>query len=181
MLDRLISSLKWKLASLILMTIISVSLASGAEYSHSFDTFDFSVSTNLGLDIDWRDSDGGLFFANLPNGKYFSVYNSDFHRWEPQDTSEESLIEIWSEDADEGENKYSIPTIYQLSNGDYVITGRMIRWDNMITKSERTFDFDGDGLLDWHTGWVTDGKYDYNIITDLANETRVVLIVPDWD
>ena len=161
----------------VLITLIGI--ASGSQYSHSYDTFDFKVSTPLSLDFNWGSSDGDMIFATLPNNEDFFVWNGKFYDWEPRDTSKENLVKIWARDADE--NQYSEPTITKLDNGDYVITGRMIRMSSMITRSERTFDFDGDGLLDWHTTWNIDGKYDYSTIENLAASTNVIKVQPKWD
>lgn len=164
---------------LLAILIALVGITSGAQYSHSYDTFEFSVSTPLSLDIEWGSSDGSMIWANLPDGDYFFVWNGKFYDWESRETSEENLIEMWSDDADD--DQHSDPTITQLDNGDYVITGRMIRMGSMITRSVRTFDFDGDKLIDWHTTWNIKSKYDYETIASLAGATNVVKLQPQWD
>ena len=86
---------------------------------------------------------------------------------------------IWAKDADSGQ--HSTPTITKISAGQYVVTGRMIRMDNMITRSVKLYDFDDDGLVDWKTTWNINGKYDLRNIEKLAASSDVVKIRPIWD
>ena len=137
---------------MVLTAVIFTSCTASAEYfSHSFDTFEFSISPPLGLGIsvkgvEWGSSSGWMVDVDLQNDENFFVWNSKFYDWETRDTSDQNLEEIWANDADSGQ--HSTPTITRIINGQYVVTGRMIRMDKMITRSVKLYDFDEDGLVD---------------------------------
>ena len=152
---------KMFILAILFATLIGLATAA----SNSFDTFSFSFTAPSGVntqDIMWGPSDGSMICVNQPDREDFFVWNSKFYDWESRDPTEEVLTKAWSEDADDGQA--SEPTITKLDNGDYVITGRMIRIATMITRSLRTYDLDGDGKMDWKTTWNINCKYDLSTI-----------------
>ena len=162
--------------------LFATSMGLALAASNSFDTFSFSFTASSEVntqDIQWGPSDGSMIWINQPGGENFFVWNTKFYDWESRDPTKEVLTKAWNQDADEGQA--SEPTITKLANGDYVVTGRMIRMSTMITRSLRTYDLDGDGKMDWKTTWNINGKYDLNTIENLATSSNVVKIQPNWN
>jgi hypothetical protein len=166
-----------------LAAMVFTSCTASAEYfTHSFDTFDFSISPPEGVNIkgvEWGLSSGSMVDVYLTNDESFFVWNSKVFDWEEREASDQNLEAIWASDADSGE--HSTPKITHLGNGEYVVTGRMIRSSTMITRANKIYDFDRDGLVDWQTTWNINGKYDLDIIEKLAASSEVVKIQPIWD
>lgn len=168
---------------MVLAAMVFTSCTASAEYfTHKFDTFEFSISPPLGVNINdvyWGSSSGMLVNVYIENDESFSVWNSLFNGL-THDTSNQNLEEIWAEDAFVG-SQHSTPKITDLGNGKYVITGRVISLGTMTTRSVKLYDFDEDGLIDWKTSWNIDGKYDLSNIEKLASSSNVVKIQPVWD
>ena len=170
----------WIMA-LAMMVFISCT-ASATYFHHSFDTFEFSISPPLGVnvkDVQWGSSSGMLVYFYLENNENFEVWNTLFNGL-TRDTSNQNLEDVWAEDAFVG-SQHSTPTITKISDRQYVITGRVISLGTMTTRSVKLYDFDEDGLLDWKTSWNIDGKYNLSNIEKLASSSNVVKIQPVWD
>jgi predicted Mrr-cat superfamily restriction endonuclease len=81
------------------------------------------------------------------------------------------LEKLWATYADG--DRYYTPTISKLDNGDFLVTGRMMAKDSMITRVMRTFDFNQDEKLDYIVVWNGNGKFDYDLLNYLASTTSV--------
>lgn len=163
------------------VVVFTSNVTSTERFTHTYDTFEFTISPPPEISIkgvEWGSSSGWMIDVNLKNNENFFVWNSKFYDWETRDTSNQNLIDIWAEGSDSGQ--HSAPTITNY-NGAYVVTGRMIRMDSMITRTSKIYDFDNDGLVDWETTWNIKGKYDFSNIEKLAANSYVVRIQPDWD
>lgn len=156
-------------------------IAAGGDYSHKYGTFEISFSTPSGItaQVDWREGE-----SFVPIGIDLSTGDSLFP-WPPlkiadyesNDATNDNLVKIWSKDADNGQ--YSAPTITKLDNSDYIVTGRMIRMGNMITRVTRTFN--KDGKLESYMQWNGQGKVDYDTMNYLATTTVVNFTTSDWN
>lgn len=166
-----------------LVLVAFIGAAVGADYSHKYDTFEMSFSTPTGItaQVDWGKGDSFLpIDIDLSTGDtLFPWPPREFHDYESRDSTNANLEKIWSSDADDG--KYSTPAIIKLDNGDYIVTGRMIRMGSMITRVTRTFDFDKDGKLDSYIQWNGRDKVNYDTMNYLASTTIVNFPTPNWD
>ncbi len=164
---------------------ITAGIAASAEYSHKYDTFKISFDTLPGdtANIQWGDSGADNTTANttfhlitmyLSTGESLFVIPHNPSMWERRDTSENNLEKLWNHDADG--TMYSVPTITRLGNGDYLVTGHMMRASEYITRTFRSFDFDKDGRIDFYVLWNGFGKVDTDRLNYLATNTNVVLL-----
>lgn len=158
-----------------------IGVVAGMDYSHKYDTFEISFSTPSGItaQVDWGKGDSFIpINIDLSTGDtLFPWPPSKIADYESHDTTNDNLAKIWSKDADNGQ--YSAPTITKLDNGDYIVTGRMIRMGSMITRVTRTFN--KDGKLDAYMQWNGQGKVDYDTMNHLATTTVVNFTTPNWN
>ena len=163
---------------------VTAGIVAGDEYSHKYSTFEISFVTLPGDTANVLWGDGGanngtlnmtsdLITVNLNTGESLFVIPHNLSTWEGRDTSENNLVRLWSHDADG--NLYSVPTITRLGNGDYLVTGHMMRASTYITRTFRSFDFDHDGMIDFYVLWNEDGKADTDMMNYLAANTNVFL------
>lgn len=163
---------------------MAAGIAAGAEYSHKYATFEISFNTLPGdtANIQWGDSGIGNGTANwtmklitmdLSSGERLFILPHNPSTWEKRDISDGNLEKLWNHDADG--NLYSIPAITRLGNGDYLVTGHMMRASNYITRTMRTFDFDHDDRVDFYVLWNANGKANTDLLNYLAANTNVYL------
>jgi len=157
---------------------------SGEEYSHRYSTFEISFSTLPGdiANVQWGDGGANngttnttcsLITMELSSGESLFVIPHSPSTWEHRDISENNLESLWNHDADG--NLYSVPTITRLGNGDYLVTGHMMRASMYITRTLRSFDFNHDGMIDFYVLWNANGKADTDIMNYLAANTNINL------
>jgi hypothetical protein len=169
----------------ILALATSIGIVEGADYSHDYDTIgiaiSFSTPPGITAEVDWGEGDSfSPIDITLSTGDaLFPWLPRRFYDFESRDSNTENLEKIWSSDADH--DQYSLQSITELDNGDYIISGRMIRMGSMITRITRTFDFDNDGKLDSYMQWNGRDKVDYNTMNHLASTTNVEFTEPNWD
>jgi hypothetical protein len=91
--------------------------------------------------------------------------------WDSRASTNANLEKLWATYADD--DRYFAPTISRLDNGDFLVTGRMMSGDSMVTKAMRTFDFNRDDKIDYAVFWNGYGKFDYDLLNYLASKTKV--------
>lgn len=175
--------------TLILCVILAltayIGVVVGTDYSHVYDNhgleMSFSTPPGITAQIDWGKGDSALpIDITLSTGDVlFPWPPHNFYDFESRDSTKDNLVEIWSSDADNGQ--YSDPTVTELGNGDYIVSGRMIRMGSMITRVTRTFDFDKDGKLDSYIQWNGREKVNYDTMNYLASTTNVKFTEPNWN
>lgn len=162
----------------ILALATSIGIVEGADYSHDYDTIgiaiSFSTPPGITAEVDWGEGDSfSPIDITLSTGDaLFPWLPRRFYDFESRDSNTENLEKIWSSDADH--DQYSLQSITELDNGDYIISGRMIRMGSMITRITRTFDFDNDGKLDSYMQWNGRDKVDYNTMNHLASTDHMM-------
>ena len=164
----------------ILLTFASAtSLAACEEYSHDYDTFKISFSTPPGVtaQVDWGTGISWLATnVKLSTGEEV-FYWSPTKLESPESASKENLAKLWD---DITATERSPTTITKLDNGDYLVSGRMVRLGSMFTSVLRTFDINGDGNIDATMKWNGQGKVKYDTLNYLASTTKINL-EPNWN
>ncbi len=169
---------------IILALAMAAGAASGEEYSHKYAAYEISFDTmpRATANVQWGDSGANngtdnvtikLITIVLSSGESFFVLPHSLFTWQSRDISENNLEKLWHNDADG--NLYSVPTITRLGNGDYLVTGHMVRASDYITRTMRSFDFDHDGRIDFYVHWNANGKADTDLMNYLAANTNVNL------
>jgi hypothetical protein len=159
---------------MILMVAGLITIVAGEDYSHKYDTFEigFSTPNQMSADVQWGTEKVGMkILVNLSTGERPFVFRHTLTTWDSKVPSNANLEKLWATYAD-GDRHYE-PTISKLGNGDYLVTGRMMAMDGMITRAMRTFDFDQDEKLDYIVVWNGNGKFDYDLLNYLASTTNV--------
>lgn len=161
-----------------LITMISVfviaALADGEQYSHSFNTFHMNFSTPHGVDARVYWSSERYISVNLNTGENLFVWPKDLNvlSQDLREKSDQNLKILWINNDLETN---SDPTIIRLNSGDYIVFGYK-NSSRIITCVMRTFDFDGDDILDYCVLWNGYGVIDHKKICYLANTTRLLRV-----
>jgi len=159
---------------MILMVASSILIVSGEDYRHKYDTFEigFSTPNQISADVQWGTERVGMkILVNLSTGERPFLFRHTLATWDSRASTNANLERIWATYAD-GDRYYS-PTISKLHNDDFLVTGRMMSRDSMITRAMRTFDFNQDEKLDYIVIWNGNGKFDYDLLNYLASTTKV--------
>jgi hypothetical protein len=166
-----------------ILALSAIGVVTGTDYSHQYDTFKMGFQTPPGItaQIDWGKGDSFLpIDIKLSNGDIlFPWPPRQFYDWESRDVTNDNLEKIWAPGADN--DQHSAPSVTKLDNGDYIVTGRMMRMGSMITRVTRTFDFDKDGKLDSYIQWNGQDKVNYDTMNYLASTTSVEFTEPNWN
>ncbi len=160
-----------------LMLIGAFGVVAGDDYSHKYETFEIGFSTPLQVtaDVQWGVEKAGMLIKmNLSTGEKPSVFPHIFSSWDSRAITRANLERIWASYATG--NGYALPTISELSCGDYLVSGSMMNMDSKIKRTMRTFDFDNDGRLDFIVFWNGDWEIDLDLLNYLASTTTVNLI-----
>jgi len=175
---------------MILMLASSIAIVAGENYSHKYDTFEISFSTprQMTADVQWGTEKAGMkILVNLSTGENPFIFRHILTTWNSRAATRANLENLWGSYA--SGNGHTTPTISKLDNGDFLVTGRMMVLNSMFTRAMRTFDFNGDGRLDYIVFWNGNGNFDYDLLNYLASTTNVILIQswaartsghPDW-
>ena len=161
----------------ILILAASISIAAGNAYSHKYDTFEISFSTpnQMAADVQWGSETPGMKIkVDLGNGESPYITPHALTTWESRALTEANLEKLWTSRA--SGNAYTIPTIKEVANGDFLVFGRMMIRSNKITTTMRTFSLDGDDRIDYIVFWNGNGKFDYDLLNSLAANTKVSLL-----
>jgi hypothetical protein len=159
---------------MILMVVSSIPIVSGEDYRHKYDTFEigFSTTNQISADVQWGTEKVGMkILVNLSTGEQPFLFRHTLTAWDSRASTNANLERIWATYAD-GDRYYS-PTILKLHNDDFLVTGRMMSRDSMITRAMRTFDFNQDDKIDYAVFWNGYGKFDYDLLNYLASTTKV--------
>jgi hypothetical protein len=159
---------------MILMVSSSIAIVAGEDYSHKYDTFEIGFSTphQTAADVQWGTEKVGMkILVNLSTGERPFVFRHTLTTWDSKVPTNANLEKLWATYADG--DRYYTPTISKLDNGDFLVTGRMMAKDSMITRVMRTFDFNQDEKLDYIVVWNGNGKFDYDLLNYLASTTSV--------
>lgn len=160
-----------------LMLIGAFGVVAGDDYSHKYETFEIGFSTPLQVtaDVQWDVEKAGMSIKmDLSTGEKLSVFPHIFSTWDSRAITKANLERIWSSYANG--NGYSLPTISELSCGDFLVAGSMMDKDSKIKRTMRTFDFDEDGRLDYIVFWNGDWDIDPDLLNYLASTTTVDLV-----
>lgn len=159
----------------ILILAASISLAAGDVYSHKYDTFEISFSTQAPAEVLWGSETPGMKIkVDLGSGQSPYITPHALTTWESRALTEANLEKLWASRA--SGNAYTIPTIKGVANGDFLVFGRMMIRSSKITTTMRTFDLDGDDRIDYIVFWNGYGKFDYDLLNSLAADTKVSLL-----
>lgn len=159
----------------ILILAASISIAAGDVYSHKYDTFEISFSTQAPAEVLWGSETPGMKIkVDLGNGESPYITPHALTTWESRASTKANLEKLWTSRA--SGNAYTIPTIKGTANGDFLVFGRMMIRSNKITTTMRTFDLDGNGRIDYTVFWSGSGKFDYDLLNSLAANTKVNLL-----
>jgi hypothetical protein len=159
---------------MILMVSSSIAIVAGEDYSHKYDTFEIGFSTphQTVADVQWGTEKVGMkILVNLSTGERPFVFRHTLTTWDSKVPTNANLEKLWATYADG--DRYYTPTISKLDNGDFLVTGRMMAKDSMITRVMRTFDFNQDEKLDYIVVWNGNGKFDYDLLNYLASSTNI--------
>lgn len=159
---------------MILIVAGLITIVEGEDYCHKYDTFEigFSTPNQISAGIQWGTEKVGMkILVNLSTGERPFVFRHTLTTWDSRASTNVNLEKLWATYADG--DRYYEPTISKLSNGDFLVTGRMMVMDSMFTRAMRTFDFNQDEKLDYVVVWNGNGKFDYNLLNYLASTTNV--------
>ncbi len=162
---------------LILMLVSTTAIAAGEEYSHTYDTFEMGFSTppQITADVQWdTEKPGMMILVDLSTGESVFAFRHIFSTWQSRDATEANLEKLWTSYA--SGKGHTTPTISKLGNGDFLVAGRMIVMSSKFTRVMRTFDFNGDGRLDFIIFWNGNGNFNYDLLSYLASSTKINLI-----
>lgn len=162
---------------LILMLASTTAIAAGEDYSHSYDTYEIGFSTppQITADVQWGTEKPGMrMLVDLSTGESVFAFRHIFSTWDSREAAKANLEKLWSSYA--SGNGHTTPAISKLANGDFLLAGRMMVMNSKITRTMRTFDFNGDGRLDYIIFWNGNGNFNYDLLNYLASTTKVNLI-----
>ncbi len=162
---------------LILMLASTTAIAAGENYSHSYDTFEigFSTPSQTTANVQWDTEKPGMkILVDLSTGESVFAFRHIFSTWDSRKSTNANLEKLWGSYATG--NGHTTPVISKLGNGDFLVAGRMMVMNNKITRTMRTFDFNGDGRLDFIIFWNGNGNFNYDLLNYLASTTKVNLI-----
>jgi hypothetical protein len=163
---------------MILMVASLITIVAGEDHSHKYDTFEigFSTPNQISADVQWGTEKVGMkILVNLSTGERPFIFRHTLATWDSRASTNANLEKLWATYADG--DRYYEPTISKLDNGDFLVTGRMMVMDSMITRAMRTFDFNQDEKLDYIVVWNGNGKFDYDLLNYLASTTNVSQIL----
>lgn len=154
-----------------------------ATYEHKIENIaDISFQTPSGVTatVDW--SSGSFLPTNvdLSSGESFFVWTGDIYDWEAKENpTDDDLGTMLGSDADK--KQYTVTSTKRVSAGNYIVTGRLMRMDEMLTRSIRTFDLDGNGIMDFKVTWNGKGKISYDLINFLAENSHATKLEPNFN
>jgi hypothetical protein len=162
---------------LILMLASTTAIAAGEDYSHSYDTFEIGFSTPplTTANVQWDTEKPGMkILVDLGTGKNVYAFRHILSTWDSRESTKANLEKLWGSYATG--NGHTTPVISELANGDFLVAGRMMVMNSKITRTMRTFDFNGDGRLDYIIFWNGNGNFNYDLLNYLASTTKINLI-----
>jgi len=170
-------SIMKSLICVMLMLSWAFGVVAGEDYSHKYETFEIGFSTpqQVTADVQWGvEKPGMLIKMNLSTGDTPSLFPHIFSTWDSRAITKANLERIWASYANG--NGYAVPTISELSCGDFLVAGSMMDRDSKVKRTMRTFDFDDDGRLDFIVFWNGEWDVDLDLLNYLASTTTVDLV-----
>lgn len=163
----------------ILITVTTIGLSACEDYSYDFAALRLDFSTPEGNPvIEIRDNDNTNFiFIILQNGTSMYGIIEEPSLLDNRSLTPENAELLWI-----GRNKEHSPlTKIRLKNGDYVVSGRYLDGQSMHTQAVTVIDLNNDGKIDYYVQWVAFEKIDLDLITYIAEHTKLGTFEPKWD
>ena len=150
----------------------------GNRYSYDFETLglDFSTPSGNPLTRDHRFTSSIAII--LEDGASMMGGIEKLYSWEDSSSTANAVEVLWGES---NYDDHSPLVTSRLDNGDYVVYGRFLSGQYMMTKALRTLDLNNDGQIDYYVVWAGSGKIDQDTITYIAAHSSIRTLKPKWD